>query len=182
MIVLSNCMQAHDQATGCLAVAQRALSIEAEAIARASDRLDGNLSRAVNMILDHPGKIIVTGIGKSGHIARKIVATLCSTGTPAVFLHPAEASHGDLGIYSAGDPTLIVSSSGATRNCCALVPLLRDLRSQRIGILGNGSLAVGRQMDVLLDASVEREADPTTSLPRPARTWRSRSGTRSPSL
>jgi arabinose-5-phosphate isomerase len=79
-----------------LAVARAAMEIEAAAIARAATRLDGELIRAVELILAHPGKVVVTGIGKSGHIARKIVATLCSTGTAAVFLHPAEAVHGDL--------------------------------------------------------------------------------------
>ena len=78
-----------------LAAARAAMTIEAEAIARAAERLDGELVRAVELILAHPGKVVVTGIGKSGHIARKIVATLCSTGTAAVFLHPAEAAHGD---------------------------------------------------------------------------------------
>jgi len=79
-----------------LEAAQKAMQIESDAVARAASRLDGNLSCAVEIILAHPGKLVVTGLGKSGHIARKIVATLCSTGTPAVFLHAAEASHGDL--------------------------------------------------------------------------------------
>ena len=73
-------------------------------------------------VLAHPGKVVVTGIGKSGHIARKIVATLCSTGTPAVFLHPAEAVHGDLGIYTPGDPTVLISKNGSSRELLALVP------------------------------------------------------------
>src|ERR1035438_5428598 len=89
-----------------LAAARAAMEIEAESIHRAAARLDGELMRAVKLILAHPGKVIVTGIGKSGHIARTIVATLCSTGTAAVFLHPAEAVHGDLGIYTPGDPTV----------------------------------------------------------------------------
>ena len=93
------------QAKPHLDAARRAMLIESEAIARAAQRLDGNLSQAVDLIAAHPGKLVVTGLGKSGHVARKIVATLCSTGTPAVFLHAAEASHGDLGIYAPGDPT-----------------------------------------------------------------------------
>ena len=81
-------------------------------------RLDGELIRAVELILAHPGKVVVTGIGKSGHIARKIVATLCSTGTAAVFLHPAEAVHGDLGIYTPGDPTIAdLEERGVARSC-----------------------------------------------------------------
>src|SRR6185295_8920305 len=102
---------------------------------------------------------IVTGIGKSGHIARKIVATLCSTGTAAVFLHPAEAVHGDLGIYTPGDPTVLISKNGTSAVLLALVPVLRQLRSPLIGILGNTASPLALQVDVLLDASVEREAD-----------------------
>src|SRR5438874_13438369 len=120
-----------------LAVARAAMEIEAASITRAAQRLDGELVRAVELILAHPGKVIVTGIGKSGHIARKIVATLCSTGTAAVFLHPAEAVHGDLGIYTPGDPTVLVSNRGASAELQALVPLLRQFRSPLIGILGN---------------------------------------------
>src|ERR1700733_769079 len=116
--------------------AQKAMQIEAHAVERASHRLDGNLSCAVEMILAAPGKLVVTGLGKSGHVARKIVATLCGTGTPAVFLHAAEAAHGDLGLYSPGDPTLLVSKSGTTKELLHLIPFLRELPSQRIGILG----------------------------------------------
>src|SRR5215813_9733267 len=113
------------------------MHIESEAIARAADRLDDSLIRAVDLILAHPGKLIVTGIGKSGHVARKIVATLCSTGTAAVFLHPAEAMHGDLGIYTPGDPTILLSKNGSSRELMGLVPLLREFHSPLIGILGS---------------------------------------------
>jgi arabinose-5-phosphate isomerase len=136
------------------------MEIESESIRSAAARLDGELIRAVELILAHPGKVIVTGIGKSGHIARKIVATLCSTGTAAVFLHPAEAVHGDLGIYTPGDPTVLLSNRGASAELQALVPLLRQFRSPLIGILGNLASPLAAQMDVLLDATVEREADP----------------------
>ena len=112
-----------------LAVARAAIEIEAAALLRTAALLDGELIRAVDLILAHPGKMVVTGIGKSGHIARKIVATLCSMGTPAVFLHPAEAVHGDLGIYTPGDPTVLISKNGSSRELLALVPLLRELRS-----------------------------------------------------
>jgi len=148
-----------------IAAAQKAMQIEAEAVSRAARRLDGNLACAVEIILAHPGKLVVTGLGKSGHVARKIVATLCSTGTPAVFLHAAEASHGDLGIYTPGDPTLMVSKSGNTLELLQLVPFLRGLPSQRIGILGNASSPLAAEMDVVLDASVEREADPDNLAP-----------------
>jgi arabinose-5-phosphate isomerase len=142
-----------------LEAARRAMMIESEAIARAAGKVDGNLSRAVDLIASHPGKLVVTGLGKSGHVARKIVATLCSTGTPDVFLHAAEASHGDLGIYAPGDPTLMVSKSGNTSELLAMLPFLRDLPSSSIGILGNIASPLASEMDVVLDASVEREAD-----------------------
>ena len=141
------------------------MEIEARAVAEAAKRLDGNLSSAVDLILTHPGKLVVTGLGKSGHVARKIVATLCSTGTPAVFLHAGEAAHGDLGIYAPGDPTLMVSKSGATSELRQLIPFLRELPSRRIGILGNPSSPLAADMDVVLDASVEREADPGNLAP-----------------
>jgi arabinose-5-phosphate isomerase len=148
-----------------LAAARAAMEIEAESVARAARRLDGELIRAVDLILAHPGKVVVTGIGKSGHIARKMVATLCSTGTAAVFLHPAEAVHGDLGIYTPGDPTVVISKNGASAELLALVPLLRQFHSPLIGILGNPASPLAAQVDVLLDASVEREADPNNLAP-----------------
>jgi arabinose-5-phosphate isomerase len=158
-------MQAKSQSAGWLEVAREAMEVEAEAIRAAGQRLDHNLERAVDLILAHPGKIVVTGLGKSGHVARKIVATLCSTGTPAVFLHAAEASHGDLGIYSPGDPTLMISKSGNTAELLALIPFLRELPSRRIGIIGNPRSPLAAEMDVVLDASVEREADPENLAP-----------------
>jgi len=148
-----------------LAAARTAIEIEAASLSRAAARLDGELIRAVELILGHSGKVVVTGIGKSGHIARKMVATLCSTGTAAVFLHPAEAGHGDLGIYTPGDPTVLISKNGSSRELCALVPLLREFRSPLIGILGNSSSPLAAEVDVLLDASVEREADPNNLAP-----------------
>src|SRR5262245_55772568 len=141
------------------------MRIESESLARAAERLDGALIRAVEIILAHAGKIVVTGIGKSGHVARKIVATLCSTGTPAVFLHPSEAVHGDLGIYAPGDPTILISRNGASAELRALVPTLRHFHSPLIGILGSTSSPLASEVDVLLDASVQREADPNNLAP-----------------
>src|SRR5579863_9581347 len=148
-----------------LAAARTAISIEAAALERTAKRLDGELIRAVDLILAHPGKVVVTGIGKSGHIARKIVATLCSTGTASVFLHPAEAVHGDLGIYTPGDPTVFISKNGSSAELLALVPLLREFHSPLIGILGSAASPLAARLDVLLDASVEREADPHNLAP-----------------
>jgi arabinose-5-phosphate isomerase len=155
----------HSDQQDWLSAARAAIEIEAAALARTAARLDGQLIRAVDLIVAHPGKIVLTGIGKSGHIARKLVATLCSTGTAAVFLHPSEAVHGDLGIYSPGDPTVLLSKNGASRELLALVPVLRELRSPLIGILGSQNSPLAAQMDVLLDASVEREADPHNLAP-----------------
>ncbi len=148
-----------------LAAARAAIEIEAGSLSRAASRLNGELIRAVDLILAHPGKVVVTGIGKSGHIARKIVATLCSTGTASVYLHPAEAVHGDLGIYTRGDPTVVISKNGSSPELLALAPLLREFRSPIIGILGNANSPIAAQVDVLLDASVEREADPNNLAP-----------------
>lgn len=149
----------------CLRVARQALQVEAEAIRLAAERLDNNLVRAIELIGSTGSKVIITGIGKSGHIGQKIAATLCSTGTPAVFLHAAEAAHGDLGVYSPGDCTLLISKSGTTAELLRLVPMLRQFASPLIGILGNLDSPLARQVDVVLDARVDYEADPLNLAP-----------------
>jgi arabinose-5-phosphate isomerase len=164
-MMVTSAMQPKEQASPWLEAARKAMEIEAEAIARSAQRLDGSLSRAVDLILDSPGKLVVTGLGKSGLVARKIAATLCSTGTSAVFVHAAEAAHGDLGIYVPGDLTLMVSKSGTTKELLHLIPFLRELPSKRIGILGKAQSPLAAEMDVVLDASVEREADPENLAP-----------------
>lgn len=148
-----------------LAIAREAIEIEAAALIRTANRLDKKLLEAVRLIQEHHGKLVVTGVGKSGHVGRKIAATLSSTGTPAVFLNPSEAMHGDLGIYAPGDPTLFVSNAGTSAELVRLVPSLRELRSPMIGIIGKLDAPLAAQMDVLLDASVEREADPDGLVP-----------------
>src|SRR5204862_7539188 len=120
---------------------------EAQAILAASSRLDRSLISAVELILVHSGKLVVTGLGKSGHIARKIVATLQSTGTPAVFLHPTEAAHGDLGVCQAGDSVLMISKSGATAELLDLLPPLREYKAAFIGILRTPSAPLARAID-----------------------------------
>lgn len=146
-------------------IAQAALDAEAEAIKSAAQKLDDNLIQAVKLIVSQPGKVIVSGMGKSGHVGHKIVATLCSTGTPAVFLHPAEAVHGDLGIYNPGDPTILISKNGTTGELIRLVPILRAFESPLIGIIGNLSSPLAKQVDILIDASVCSEADPNNLAP-----------------
>jgi arabinose-5-phosphate isomerase len=157
-----------DQRAEWLLAARKVMETEAQAILVASARLverndntnDRSLIAAVETILGHSGKLIVTGLGKSGHAARSIAATLQSTGTPSVFLHPAEAAHGDLGICQPGDSVLMISKSGATAELLDLVPALREMRAALLGILGNPSSPLAREMDVVLDSSVQREADP----------------------
>ncbi len=142
-----------------LKIAREVLEAEAGAILKVAARLDDSLARAVELILNHPGKVVVSGIGKSGQVGHKIAATLASTGTPAVFLHAAEAVHGDLGIYTPGDPSLLISKSGATAELLRLIPVLRQFRSPLIALVGNLKSPLARQADVVLDARVEREAD-----------------------
>jgi len=135
------------------------METEAEAISCAAGRLGDSFLSAVRTIQEHRGKVVVTGLGKSGFVARKLAATLCSTGTSAVFLYPVDALHGDVGIYAAGDPTVMLSKSGTTVELLRLIPVLRELHSPLIGIVGNLASPLGREMDILLDASVRAEAD-----------------------
>ncbi len=143
-----------------LAAARSAMQIEGEAVLAASARLGDSLLNAVDFIVGHAGKVVVTGMGKSGHVGRKIAATLQSTGTPAVFLHPTEAGHGDLGVCQAGDTVVMISKSGSTAELLDLVAPLREFDVRFIGILGNLRSPLAGEMDVVLDASVQREADP----------------------
>jgi arabinose-5-phosphate isomerase len=141
------------------------METEAAAIAAAACRLGSEFTRAVQLIAAHSGKVVVTGLGKSGFVAQKLAATLCSTGTPAVFLHPVDALHGDVGIYAANDPTIILSKSGTTLELLRLMPVLRELESPLIGIIGNAISPVGKLMDIVIDASVRAEADPFNLAP-----------------
>lgn len=148
-----------------LASAREVLEHEAEGVRLAASRLDDALVNAVELLLRRPGKVVITGVGKSGLVCRKLAATLSSTGTPAVFLHAGEAVHGDLGVYRDGDTTIMISKSGATAELIRLVPVLREMRVPLIGLLGNPSSPLAREMDVVLDASVRREADPHSIVP-----------------
>jgi arabinose-5-phosphate isomerase len=141
------------------------MEAEAQAILAASQRIEATLPAAVNLVRSRPGKLVLTGIGKSGHIARQLTATLQSTGTPAVFLHPSEATHGDLGICQPGDTALLISKSGSTAELLNLLPGLRQFDCAFVGLLGNVNSPLARQMNVVLDASVVREADPEGFMP-----------------
>jgi arabinose-5-phosphate isomerase len=141
------------------------MEAEAQAILAASQRIESSLPQAVNLLRSRPGKLILTGIGKSGHIARQLAATLQSTGSPAVFLHPSEANHGDLGVCQPGDTAVLISKSGSTAELPHILPALRQFDIAFIGILGNIHSPLARQMSVVLDASVAREADPEGFMP-----------------
>lgn len=141
-------------------IGRQIMELEAKAILSAAERLGTEFENAVDLILKSPGKVVIIGIGKSGLIGQKIAATLRSTGTPSVFLHAAEAVHGDLGLYSPGDPILAISKSGATEEILRLEHAIRRTESPVIGILGNRNSPMASWVDVVLDASVEKEADP----------------------
>ncbi|MCL2298322.1 MAG: KpsF/GutQ family sugar-phosphate isomerase [Proteobacteria bacterium] len=146
--------------THVLALARQVLATEAHAIGVLAARLDSTFANAVVRILDCRGRVIVTGMGKSGHIARKIAATLASTGTPSFFVHPSEASHGDLGMITPLDVVLALSNSGETDEVVALIPHLKREGSGLIAMTGNAGSTLARAADVHLDASVESEACP----------------------
>lgn len=138
---------------------------EAAAIEMAAARLDDAFAAAVDLILAAPTKLVVCGIGKSGHIGAKLAATFSSSGTSSVFLHAAEAIHGDLGVYQPGDPTIVLSKSGSTAEVLRLMPLFRKFKSPVIAIVGNINSPIAAAADVVIDASVEKEADPLNLMP-----------------
>lgn len=140
--------------------AREILGIEAEAILAMGNRLDAGFERAVETLHACRGRIVVTGIGKSGMIGRKIAATLASTGAPAFFLHPAEGSHGDLGMVTRQDVVMLLSNSGETGEVLALLPVFRRLGVPLIALVGKPESTLARMSDVALDIGVEREACP----------------------
>ena len=146
-------------------IASEVLKLEGQELLDAADRIAESVVKSSEIISNHSGKVVLCGMGKSGLIAQKIAATLCSIGNKAVFLHAAEAVHGDLGIYAPGDPTILISKSGATEEMLRLIPILKEFNSPLIGILGNMKSPLVRQMDVVLDASVKKEADPLGIVP-----------------
>jgi arabinose-5-phosphate isomerase len=143
-----------------LSLARRVLAIEADAISRLAGRLGDAFVAAVALILDCRGRVVVSGIGKSGHIARKLAATLASTGTPAFFVHPAEASHGDLGMITAADVVVMLSNSGETDELMLLTPHLKRQGAKIIALTGNEQSSLAQAADVHLDAAVDSEACP----------------------
>ena len=146
-------------------VASSILHDEGQELINAADRISSSVVEACDLIVKHPGKVVICGMGKSGLIAQKIAATLCSIGNKAVFLHAAEATHGDLGIYAPGDPTILISKSGSTIELVKLIPILKEFNSPLIGILGNMKSSLVDHKNIVLDASVSREVDPLGLVP-----------------
>ena len=142
------------------------LDIEANAILRIKNNLDASqYEKAIELIYNCKGRVIVTGMGKSGHIGKKIAATLSSTGTPAYFLHPAESTHGDSGIITKDDVIIAISNSGESQELLNLLPLLKRFGLSIIGMTGNPNSTLGQASDVILDVSVEKEACPLGKAP-----------------
>jgi len=148
-----------------LRLAHETLDIEAAAVLGLKARLGAGFARAVELLLPLRGRVVVIGIGKSGHVGRKIAATLASTGTPALFVHPAEASHGDLGMIQPHDAVLAISNSGEIDELLAIVPLVKRLGALLIAMTGNPGSTLARHADLVLDSAVEKEACPLNLAP-----------------
>jgi arabinose-5-phosphate isomerase len=148
-----------------LALAKETFDIEAAAVLGLKDRVGEGFANTVERILATQGRVVVMGMGKSGHIGRKIAATLASTGTPALFVHPGEASHGDLGMVTASDLVLMISNSGESQEMAAILPVLKRLGSPLVAITGNAESTMARYADVWIDTGVSKEACPLNLAP-----------------
>ncbi|HTY03137.1 MAG TPA: KpsF/GutQ family sugar-phosphate isomerase [Rhodocyclaceae bacterium] len=150
---------------GSLEMARRVLRIEAQAVSALADRVGPEFERAVGLILECKGRVIVSGVGKSGHVARKIAATMASTGTPAYFVHAGEAVHGDLGMITHEDVLIALSNSGENDELLTIVPLVKRQGGRLIAITGNAESSLAREADVHLDGRVDEEACPLNLAP-----------------
>ena len=148
-----------------LALARQVLDIEADALRALSTRLDLRFADAVHAILACTGRVVVSGMGKSGHVGCKIAATLASTGTPAFFMHPGEASHGDLGMIAHDDVVLALSNSGESNEIVSIIPLIKRRGAKLIAMTGNPDSTMAREADVHLNAAVDKEACPLNLAP-----------------
>jgi arabinose-5-phosphate isomerase len=157
--------KARVQPDSTLELARRVLEIEADAVRALIERVDQRFAAAVELINKRKGRVVVSGMGKSGHIARKVASTLASTGTPAYFVHPAEASHGDLGMIENGDVFIAISYSGASEELVQIVPQIKRRGAKLIAITGKPDSALAREADVHLDAAVAQEACPHNLAP-----------------
>ena len=147
------------------ALARKTFEIEAAAVLRLAGRVGPEFAEAVRVMLACKGRVVVMGMGKSGHIGRKVAATLASTGTPALFVHPAEASHGDLGMITPDDLVLAISNSGEVNELTTLLPAIKRLAVTLIAITGDQHSTLAREADVVLDSGVEKEACPLSLAP-----------------
>jgi len=141
------------------------IELEAEALSALVPRLNEDFARACRLILDSPGRVVVTGMGKSGHIGGKIAATLASTGTPAFFVHPGEAQHGDLGMIQPQDVVIAISNSGETGEILTILPIIKRMGAKLIALTGNPKSSLAQQADAHLDAGVAKEACPLNLAP-----------------
>lgn len=148
-----------------LALAANVIDIEARAVDTLKTRLNADFAAACQLCIDTPGRVVVTGMGKSGHVSNKIAATLASTGTPAFFMHPAEASHGDLGMITSHDTLLAVSYSGETDEVVTILPVVKRMGARLLSMTGNAESTMARAADVHLDISVAEEACPLNLAP-----------------
>lgn len=148
-----------------IALAQETLEIEASAIAELKSRIGTPFAQAVGMVMGIRGRVVVMGMGKSGHVGRKIAATLASTGTPAMFVHPAEASHGDLGMITSQDLVLAISNSGESQEMAVLLPVLKRLGAPLIAMTGRQQSSMAQHADLWLDSAVAKEACPLNLAP-----------------
>ena len=148
-----------------LALAAEVLDIESRAVDALRSRLDASFAAACELCMDTPGRIVVTGMGKSGHIGNKIAATLASTGTPSFFMHPGEASHGDLGMITGQDVLLAVSYSGETDEVLTILPLVKRMGAKMLSLTGKPNSTLAKAADVHLDVSVSEEACPLNLAP-----------------
>lgn len=149
----------------CVRLAHETFEIEAAAVRGLQARTGEAFARAVAAVLAVRGRVVVMGMGKSGHVGRKIAATLASTGTPAMFVHPAEASHGDLGMIKAVDLVLAISNGGESEEITAILPVLKRLGVPLVGMTGNARSTLARHADIVLDCGVEKEACPLNLAP-----------------
>lgn len=147
-------------ATDAIAIGRRVLEIESRAVSGLAHKLDVSFAHALEILLNCRGRVVVSGMGKSGHIARKIASTLASTGTPAFFVHPGEASHGDLGMVTEADVMVALSNSGESSELLTIVPLVKRRGAKLIAITGNPKSSLAMEADVHLDATVAEEACP----------------------
>ena len=158
-------MSADPKQDDLLALARQVLDIESRAVEQLKSRLDSSFTAACELCLQTRGRVVVTGMGKSGHIARKISATLASTGTPSFYVHPAEASHGDLGMITPNDLLLAVSYTGETEEVVTILPLIKRMGAQLISLTGKPGSTLAKAADVHIDVSVDEEACPLNLAP-----------------